>query len=106
MLVFHVRANVCYGSWPCENATMLNCDRRIYSSKTVLVAQHASELNSEIEPKNIILRRVSIFEFFTQPGSFALPPARDFRSTPSQQLSWRRRNNTPQHQRRANPFGR
>jgi hypothetical protein len=38
---------------------MLNRDRRSYSSKTVLVAQRASEL------KNIILRRVSIFEFYT-----------------------------------------
>jgi hypothetical protein len=56
------------GSWLCENATMLNCDRRIHSSKTVLVAQRASELNLEIEPKNIILRRVSIFEFLHSQG--------------------------------------
>jgi hypothetical protein len=37
------------GSWLCENA--------------VLVAQRASGFNLVIELKNIILRRVSIFEF-------------------------------------------
>jgi hypothetical protein len=57
--VQHVRS----GSWLCENAKTLNRDRRSYSSKTVLVAQRASGFNLEIELKNIILRRVSIFEF-------------------------------------------
>jgi hypothetical protein len=52
-----------FGSWLCENAKTLNRDRRSYSSKTVLVAQRASGFNLEIELKNIILRRVSIFEF-------------------------------------------
>jgi len=56
------------GSWLCENAKTLNRDRRSYSSKTVLVAQHASGFNLEIELKNIILRRVSIFEFLHSQG--------------------------------------
>ena len=47
----------------CENAKTLNRDRRSYSSKTRLVAQRARGFNLEIELKNIILRRVSIFEF-------------------------------------------
>jgi hypothetical protein len=42
--------------------------RRSYSSKTVLVAQRASGFNLEIERKNIILRRVSIFEFLHSQG--------------------------------------
>jgi hypothetical protein len=40
----------------------------VYSSKTVLVAQRASGFNLEIELKNIILRRVSIFEFLHSQG--------------------------------------
>jgi hypothetical protein len=59
------------GSWPCENAKTLNRDRRSYSSKTVLVAQRASGFNLEIELKNIILRRVSIFEFLHSQGQKA-----------------------------------
>jgi hypothetical protein len=47
----------------CENTKTLNRDRRSYLSKTVLVAQRASGFNLEIELKNIILGRVSIFEF-------------------------------------------
>jgi hypothetical protein len=58
-----VSLHVSYGSWLCENAKTLNRDRRSCSSKTVLVAQQASGFNLEIELKNIILRRVSIFEF-------------------------------------------
>jgi hypothetical protein len=60
--------HVWYGSWLCENAKTLNRDRRSYSSKTVLVAQRASGFNLEIELKNIILRRVSIFEFLHSQG--------------------------------------
>src|SRR4029434_3492128 len=60
--------NVRLGSWLCENAKTLNRDRRSYSSKTVLVAQQASGFNLEIELKNIILRRVSIFEFLHSQG--------------------------------------
>src|SRR5258707_10664576 len=56
------------GSWPCENAKTLNRDRRTCSSETVLVAQRASGFNLEIELKNIILRRVSIFEFLHSQG--------------------------------------
>jgi hypothetical protein len=56
------------GSWLCENAKTLNRDRRSYSSKTVLVAQRASGFNLEIELKNIILLRVSIFEFLHSQG--------------------------------------
>src|SRR6185295_10244987 len=61
-------ARVRCGSWLCENAKTLNRDRRSYSSKTVLVAQQASGFNLEIELKNIILRRVSIFEFLHSQG--------------------------------------
>jgi hypothetical protein len=64
-------------SWLCENAKTLNRDRRTCSSKTVLVAQRASGFNLEIELKNIILRRVSIFEFLHSQGQsrrFAPPP--------------------------------
>jgi len=61
-------ANVRYGSWLCANAKTLNRDRRSYSSKTVLVTQQASGFNLEIELKNIILRRVSIFEFLHSQG--------------------------------------
>jgi hypothetical protein len=56
------------GSWSCENAKTLKRDRRSYSSKTALVAQRASGFNFEIELKNIILRRVSIFEFLHSQG--------------------------------------
>jgi len=76
--------NVRLGSWLYENAKTLNRDRRSYSSKTVLVAQQASGFNLEIELKNIILRRVSIFEFLHSQGQIrksalasarsALPP--------------------------------
>jgi hypothetical protein len=62
------RAHVRCGSWLCENAKTLNRDRRGYSSKTVLVAQRASGFNLEIELKNIIPRRVSIFEFLHSQG--------------------------------------
>src|SRR5207249_5104674 len=65
------RFNVRDGSWPCKNAKTLNRDRRSYSSKTVLVAQQASRFNLEIELKNIILRRVSIFEFLHSQGQKA-----------------------------------
>ncbi len=77
------------GSWLCENAKTLNHDRRGCSSKTVLVAQRASGFNFVIELKNIILRRVSIFEFSHSQGHFrkstpalarsALPPEADIR---------------------------
>ena len=60
----HVR----FGSWLCENAKTPNRDRRSYSSKTVLVAQRVGGFNLEIELKNIILRRVSIFEFLHSQG--------------------------------------
>jgi len=57
-----------YGSWLCENAKTLNHDRRSYSSTIVLVAQRASAFNLGMELKNIILRRVSIFEFLHSQG--------------------------------------
>jgi hypothetical protein len=60
----HVR----YGSWLCENAKALDRDRRSYSSKAALVVHRASGFNLEIELKNIILRRVSIFEFLHSHG--------------------------------------
>ena len=58
----------------CENAKTLNRDRRSYSSKTVFVAQRASGFNLEIELKNIILRRASIFEFLHSQGHFQTSP--------------------------------
>src|SRR2546425_5446069 len=64
----HRKGDFRYGSWLCENAKTLHRDRRSYSSKTVLVAQQASGFNLEIELKNIILRRVSIFEFLHSQG--------------------------------------
>jgi hypothetical protein len=88
ILVDHnATANVRFGSWLCENAKTVNHDRRTCSSKTVLVAQRASGFNLEIELKNIILRRVSIFEFSHSQGQTeksgrstgwsALPPTPD-----------------------------
>ena len=56
----------------CENAKTRNRDRRSYSSKTVLIAQRASGFNLEIELKNIILRRVSIFELLHSQGQSCL----------------------------------
>ncbi|MBR0841410.1 hypothetical protein JQ607_14520 [Bradyrhizobium liaoningense] len=52
----------------CENAKMLNHDRRSYWPNAVLVVHRASGFNFEIELKNIILRRVSIFEFSHSQG--------------------------------------
>ncbi|MGB9313973.1 MAG: hypothetical protein WCB62_02995, partial [Pseudolabrys sp.] len=59
---------VSFGSWSCKNAKTLNRDRRSYSSKTDLVAKRATGFNLEIELKNIILRRDSIFEFLHSQG--------------------------------------
>src|SRR5262245_21860415 len=47
---------------------MTNRNRRSYSSETALVARRASRLNLEVELENIILRRVSIFEFLHSQG--------------------------------------
>jgi hypothetical protein len=60
-----------FASWLCENAKTLNRDRRSYSSEAALVAQRASGLNLELELENIILRRVSIFEFLRSQGQKA-----------------------------------
>jgi hypothetical protein len=68
MTTFTAQDEVRCGSRLCENAKTLNRDRRSYSFKTVLVAQRASGFNLEIELKNIILRRVSIFEFLHSQG--------------------------------------
>jgi hypothetical protein len=56
------------GSWLCKNAKTINRDRRNYSSKTALVAQLASELNLEVELKNIILVAFRFFEFLHSQG--------------------------------------
>jgi len=69
------RAKVAYGSWLCENAKALDRDRRSYSSKAALVVHRASGFNLEIELKNIILRRVSIFEFLHSQGHLQTFPA-------------------------------
>jgi hypothetical protein len=75
---------VSYGSWLCESAK-LNRDGRSYSSKTVLVAQRASGFNLEVQLKNIILRRVSIFEFLHSQGHFRkLGLVREMYALPSQ----------------------
>jgi hypothetical protein len=58
-----LRRDVSVGSWLCENAKMLNRDRRKHSSKTVLVVQLASDFNLEVELKNIILVAFRFFEF-------------------------------------------
>jgi hypothetical protein len=63
-----LRQDVRFGSWLCENAKALDRDRRSYSSKAALVVHRASGFNLEIELKNIILRRVSIFEFLHSQG--------------------------------------
>ena len=57
-----------FGSWSCKNAKTLNRDRRNYSSKTILVAQLASEFNLEVELKNIILVAFRFFEFLHSQG--------------------------------------
>jgi hypothetical protein len=69
----------------------LNRDRRSYSFKTVLVAQRASGFNLAIELKNIILRRVSIFEFSHSQGQEQnfFGQKRNVRSTPdSRHPTW------------------
>ena len=58
----------------CENAKMLNRNRRSYSSKIALVAQRASGFYLEIELRKIILRRASIFEFLHSLGHKATFP--------------------------------
>jgi hypothetical protein len=47
---------------------VLNRDRRNYLSKTALVAQLASEINLEVEPKNSILVAFRFFEFSHSQG--------------------------------------
>ena len=60
--------HVGFGSCPCKNAKTLIGDRRNYSSKTVFVAQLASEFNFEVELKNIILVAFRFFEFSHSQG--------------------------------------
>jgi hypothetical protein len=57
-----------FGSWLCENAKPLNRGRTSYSSRATLASQRASEFNLEAYLKNIILRRVLIFEFSHNQG--------------------------------------
>src|SRR5690348_9729264 len=71
-----------FGPWLCENAKTLDHDRRSYSSKTVLVPQSASGFNLEIELKNIILRRVSFFEFLHSQGHLQTCPPKNRMSAP------------------------
>jgi hypothetical protein len=47
----------------CENAKTLDQDRTSYSFKTALAADTASLFNFEIEPENIILVALRVFEF-------------------------------------------
>ena len=52
-----------YGPSPCENAKTLDRDRTSYSFNAALAAQTASPFNFEIEPENIILVALRVFEF-------------------------------------------
>jgi hypothetical protein len=51
------------GSSPCENAKTLDRDRTSYSFNATLAAQAASPFTFEIEPENIILVALRVFEF-------------------------------------------
>ena len=59
---------VCYGSWLCENAKLLDDDRRSYSSKTALGHQLAIAFNFKIELKNVILVAFRTFAFLHSQG--------------------------------------
>jgi hypothetical protein len=48
---------------PCENAKTLDRDRTSYSFNAALGAQAASSFTFEIEPENIILVALRVFEF-------------------------------------------
>jgi len=58
-----ISSNDCFGSSPCENAKSLDSDRTSYSFNAALAAQTASPFNFEIEPENIILVALRVFEF-------------------------------------------
>jgi hypothetical protein len=89
-------ANVCCGSWLCENAKTLNRDRRSYSSKTALGLQFASAFNLEIKLENVILVAFRLFAFLHSQGQTrtstratemsALPPQNGHRSTRTPRL--------------------
>jgi hypothetical protein len=55
--------NFRFGPSPCENAKTLDRDRTSYSFNAALAAQIASPFNFEIEPENIILVALRVFEF-------------------------------------------
>jgi hypothetical protein len=59
---------VSYGSWLCENAKLLDDDRRSYSSKTALGHQLAIAFNFKIELKNVILVAFRTFAFLHSQG--------------------------------------
>jgi len=61
--------------WPrlCEKAKTLDRDRTSYSFNAALAAKAASPFNFEIEPENIILVALRVFEF-----SHSLGPSRHF----------------------------
>jgi hypothetical protein len=50
-------------SSPCENAKTLDRDRTSYLFNAALAAKAASSFNFEIEPENIILVALRVFEF-------------------------------------------
>jgi len=63
---------------PCENAKTLDRDRTSYSFNAALAAQTASPFNFEIEPENIILVALRVFEFSHRLGpSRHIAPPRD-----------------------------
>lgn len=69
-------SKVGYGPSPCENAKTLDCDRTSYSFNAALGAQTASPFNSEVEPENIVLVALRVFEFSHSLGQY--PPSAHF----------------------------
>src|SRR5262245_51108008 len=67
----YLTSHVCFGSRLCENAKVLERDRRSYSSKTVLALKLASAFNSEDELKNVILVVFRSFAFLHSQGPTA-----------------------------------
>jgi hypothetical protein len=62
------RSDVCFGSWPCENARTLDGDRRSYSSKSILAINRASAFNENDELENVFLAASRSFAFLHGQG--------------------------------------
>jgi len=74
------RRHFAFGPRLCENARTLDRDRTSYSFNAALAAQAASPFNFEIEPKNIILVALRVFEFPHSLGQKATCSRRRLRS--------------------------